>query len=285
MNEQDFQLEILNGDWTQARLARAEWVLSHLAKSHTARERLREYDAVRQSLRGEDHDIEPAGGWEAFEERCNQSIGRWRPVFAGRRTLALAATVLLAVSAGWFGRSLFASLSISTSGNMVASSQQWAPQDVLGQVRVFDEVASVFDQRAGWVAVSAGSSEVGLASHPIRSDAELMLIRLSILRDGMRASQTDLVMVPGQAASLRTPLPGNCVLHYQLRVSEEKPSTLDVQISLMDVSQGDEPTAMLTTTLPMNGHNVRSAGQLTTAAGTFSVNIGYVRAPRGGSSL
>ena len=115
MSDSDqIQRDILDGDWTEAKLREARRILDQLEASPQDRQVLRDYDALRAALRCPDDDaVAPPSGFEAFEtswrDRHAAAPPATKPAYdpggaGGLRWLswpaALAAAIVLA-AVGW----------------------------------------------------------------------------------------------------------------------------------------------------------------------------------------
>lgn len=267
------------GSADRERIARA---LKHLDECATCREAVADLDTLRGAFAAGSEEPEPAGGWDAFERRLAGQVyaspGRsWRRV-----TMALAASLLIAGTAFEFGRIVVRSvvpLQVATTGASAAGEElgsHFTPGDITHEVNAFHQVSQVLDGRAGWMLVSDKASDVGVADGALDT-GKVLLLRFTVLADGGKVSEADLVSIPGQTANLTVPLEAGTTLHYRVGTSIDEPTRLSLWAEIRTPS-GAEPLAALSTDLRMQSGEKRTAGELSTSAGKYVLNVGFARA-------
>lgn len=289
MTEEQITAELLDRDWTESDLRRAAAMLAMVDASPALRERVRELDAMRAAMRSEDEEAEPFGGWNAFEQRMlthlqNAGAGsdrrlsvRWAPA----ASLALAAMVLIAVGAAlwsaWFATPASMPAPHAVRPPAPSSFAAMSPSDREQQVQLFDQVAQVFGERAAWVATSDRVSDVGIGPVATADRYRLLILRLSVARDGKLLSRSDIAVVPGQNAELKVPFENGQQLRYLVSTTSGDHRQLALWIELNKPGVAQTVAALSTTLVTQPGQTVR-AGELSTAAGDLRFDLGFYEA-------
>lgn len=280
---------LLAHGWTEAALRDARAVAEHVTACDACRTALADYDLLRTTL-GKDeisYDSElvpaPSGPWSAPPSA--------RRLSAWRVGLATAAGVALAVS-GWGlrGAMRHENTAIATSPTQSLSGGTGRPglivappgvmfsaEEVRTNAQVFAGVSEAFDGRAGWVALSAKRSDVGLTTGPIAPPRRLLLLRLTMSRDGQVASRSDVSIVPGQSASLTVSLGGDQQVEYQIATPTE-PARLSLWVEVKSPREPGQMLGALATSLPVAPGRVVEAGELVTSMGAYELRVGISQA-------
>ncbi|MEX0654590.1 MAG: hypothetical protein WD534_16990 [Phycisphaeraceae bacterium] len=313
LDDHAVQRRLLDRDWTLADLQEAVALAAYLDAHPACREAIETYDQVRRALAPADAvagdatdrvppmnmgstaetnhpDAEPVGGWQAFDRRLSgriQAITQPTPIRRPRWQwpLQLAAAVLLTTVAWKAGEMTGhgpGPAGAPIAGAPDADHARYLPADADQQVDVFGEVSAVFDRRAGWVAFANGRSELGISDHPVAVPPRLLVIRLTLARQGQTISQTDLVIVPGQRATLDLPLDDGQLLRYQLHVSDERPARLALWAELEHPDGRGDTLAALATRLQLQPGQVMPAGSMATEAGGYELTLGFREARASG---
>jgi len=293
MTSDEIRQMMLDKEWTESDLREAARIMAQLERSDEDMNALRDFDRLRQLLAeagAVDEDVEPAGGWESFESRTMARMSRRGSPRWFYRTLLAASLALAAV--GWI---MYLHAPAGQRDGQIASKQQgvivnrssagavpgklpggeFTAAEVGEQVQVFEQVSQVFDRRATWVAVSDTDSEIGLTAVPPTTDGRVLLLRLTMTRNGRSISQSDLVIVPGQSAELALPFEGGQQLHYRIGTTDTKPTLLSIWVDLAAPGKSDETLAALATTLsPRMGESL-PAGRLVTSGGGYELSVGF----------
>lgn len=288
-DRQSVQQWMLDRDLSLDQLEQVAAIAAFVHRDPACAEAIRDYDRLRELLsqQAPPPAAEPSGGWRGFEERMvavasatglreRRRAWWWRGGAMG----AIAAGVAVVVAL-WAGGSFDPAMPRpgASAVNDAAASEAYLPEPVLRHVGVFDRLADVYGQRTGWVAFANGQPELGLTEQPVNGSGRLLVLRLTMSRDGHRLSQADLVIVPGQRAELDLPLPGGETLRYQLHAGDTEPVALGVWARLEGRDGGAQTIAALATTLTARADAITPAGRLVTQAGDYELTLGF-RKPR-----
>lgn len=277
MNCNSVRDELLQYDWDEVDRQRLTESLNHLGHCDECRSAMADFDRLRLVSRPVESDTEPTGGWTAFENRLIDRMARPRRRL-GWVPPALAASLAMAV-VGW-------GLYLGSSGtddrqapsvNGGAVVRALTPQEIADRIEVFDEVSQVFDRRAGWVLISDQRSDMGVGQTPTSSNATLLLVRLSVLREQSPFSNADLVIVPGQMARVTVPSVGGSSVRYQVTTSETEPNLLRLRVEVGS-GNGQREGSALVTDLRLPSGKIVPAGQLVTSSGRYDVHVGIYQA-------
>lgn len=282
MSCDDYQQFLLDTQWNSATRQATLEALRHVETCQACQEALKDFDRLGETLSTFKSDAVPREGWSAFERRVlspKRLSGSWR-IF---RAMAIAASLLIVGGLAFaIGRQ---SISKSPSGaptapnvQMTSDTLRFAPQQLSHAVNAFTQVSQVFDERASWMLISRDASDVGVSQEPVANDArKVLLLRLVLLRSGKVASDADLLVIPGQVANLTVPLQPDQSLHYRVGTSTDEPTRLSLWLEVKTPT-GGAPLAALSTNLRMQPGEKITAGQLSTSAGDYELNIGFARA-------
>lgn len=263
-----------------ASLKRAAAILEHVESCEGCRAAAAEYEQLGEVLGSFRSDEEPLGGWEAFEGRMLKTART--PQGGGGalgRRLAMAASVVIV------GGLAYAAGRFTTRPHDVArpvesvstSAPAFAPQQITHEVGAFARVAEVLDGHASWMVVSKDDSDVGVATEPVSAGSpDVLLLRLTLTREGKVESDVDLLVIPGQTAKLTFPLKSDQSLRYTVGTTTDNPTRLSLWLELHTPS-GDAPLAALATKLTMQPGEKTSAGQLSTVAGDYELTLAFAR--------
>jgi hypothetical protein len=279
----EVQRRFLDRDWDQAALDEAAAILDHVSRCPACRHAVREYDQLRSLLRVPNQS--PNAPIAAPEVPWNAATGQQPGLrrFAGRWAwaTALAASLLLAVT-GWamYLRRADAPGEVAArtppAGRMAAArpAVQWTGDDVEREVSVFNNVSATFDGRTSWVATGDGAAELGLMPAPSQP-RKVLLLRLMVSEGENLRSRTDLVIVPGQDASLDVPFQHGLVLHYYIATVADRDCRLSVWAEVRRPNGDGATLAALATQLKPVPGQLLSAGRLVTASGGYNLEIAF----------
>ncbi|MCX5660570.1 MAG: hypothetical protein NTW19_12725 [Planctomycetota bacterium] len=306
MSVNDLVQEMLDRGWTMADLRRAAEILRELEGDGSMQRMATDLDAVRAVLGNGNLDSQPSGGWESYESRLRSAIavrtreprsaGRWMARAAW--PAALAASLALAAT-GW---ALFLSkgspipqggrigpvVQTPSAGDGQAirppaptptnSFARMTEQDMAQQASIFEQVSKVFDERAGWVAVSGDDIEMGMTQKPTAEAPRVLLLRLAVSRGSTLLSRSDLAVVPGQDVDLTLPLADGKRLRYRLGTAVGTPARLSIWVELQTPGAPGQTLAAAATELSANPGDLLKVGQLATSSGEYQVDVGVFRA-------
>lgn len=149
--------------------------------------------------------------------------------------------------------------------------------------QAFHQVTATVDGRAGWMELSNDVGDVGIAREPLNKPNQLMLLRLTVHRDGERVAHSDLVSRPGQTADFTTVLRDNghrgsasrrpLRVQYAITLGQSPADPVSIGMALRP-RPGSKPTLAslsMTQSLPA-GEPVR-VGELTTKAGRLRLTV------------
>jgi hypothetical protein len=276
--------ELLLGlDWNAADRGRVLQALRHLEQCEACRAAVEDFDRLRAAMKPAAPAAEPMGGWGAFERRIANSLvthrsrAWWMPG-------ALAASLLLAV-VGWTLYLQHAAPTGASGDRSVTASSDRRPgpirfseREIAERVQVFRGVSEVFDGQTSWVLVGDQEPELGLAPAALAPQRRVLLLRLTVSRDGDVLSQADLVIVPGQTAQLRVPFEHGQELHYRVGTSSEQPTRLSLWVDVRSGEGVGKTLAALATELRVEPGEVFAAGQFVTASGGYEVTAAFSEA-------
>ncbi len=291
MSDSDqIQRDMLDGDWTEAKLSEARRILDHLEASPQDRSVLREYDSLRESLRCPDGDaVAPPGGFEALETSWHErrvaappaeETSEPRGGTGGLRwwswPAAMAATIVLAV-VGWSIVRLGPRGSDEASRVTPAGTVRFihSTAEIQQDVRAFEDTQQVYDRRARWVAATSAAADVGLADAPITATDRLLLLRLTMLRGEQLIAQADLTVVPGQEADLTVPSDVGLAVRFRIATTSDEPTRLTMWTDVRVPGGEDQALAALATDLRFKPGTVVTAGQWRTSTGRYRLEVGY----------
>jgi len=176
--------------------------------------------------------------------------GRWRMPL-----MAWAAMIVVCLS-GWMAMLMQRDGHVAVTANRPNAFESPAPvtdQNLHQAKRVFEEVQSVYEHQAAWVAMTDNDAEVGLASDA-SPHKRLLLIRLQLMREGKELSSSSLALAKGRYASWTAVMPDGKRLRYHVSTTAESPT----QLSLWAESEGSQSAqtiAAFSTTLSTGAGN------------------------------
>jgi hypothetical protein len=151
---------------------------------------------------------------------------------------------------------------------------QWTRADVDRQVQVFAHVSETFQGRTSWVATGDNAAELGLmptAGH----QRKVLLLRLVMSQGEQARSKTDLVILPGQDASLDVPFEAGQVLRYHIATTAALDRRLSLWAEVRTPNGSGETLAALATQFnPVPGQSL-NAGRLVTVSGGYNLEISF----------
>ena len=240
-------------------------VLLHVEGCEDCREALRDYDQIRDVLGSFRSDAGPPDGWAAFEERMTQLRFRHRPHPAGRLWLAIAASVLMGGALFLAGRHTvkpafrLSVVTPPTTGNgtggegmgpLLPADLPFAPKDVPHKLTAFDRATKGLDGCATWLVLLANKPyDVGVAQEPVDQSERVLIVQLTLTRQGIEVSNADLLIVPGKEADLKLPLSQGDWLHYKVGTSVDEPMHLSLWLEVQTPQGRGKALALLETNL------------------------------------
>jgi hypothetical protein len=151
-------------------------------------------------------------------------------------------------------------------------------QELVERARLFDEVSEVFDHRAQWVLLADKGSDMGLGAQPAGNGKSLLLVRLSISRDGAPFSTADLVVLPGQVARSTVDALDGMQLKYEVTTSQIDPTHLRISADILHSDESRSQLGGISSDLSIRMGQIASIGQIVTNSGTYEFNVGLYRA-------
>lgn len=279
MDRNEARQWLLRYDWSPAERAQIAAALRQLEDDAELSATLEQYDRLRETLADVSAEVEPADGWDAFEDRLQDAIADRTPRVWWRPSAVAAAVLLLLAGAwqlGWFVPPTATHAPSSASRDL--QQLAFAPEDVAGAVSLFDEMAGFLGQRPQWVLVSDDVSDVGVGDQPAPSAAPLLLLRLALSRDGRIVSTSDVAIIPGQTAAMTVPLAGGGQVHYRLAATAGSPARLQFATEVYGAGGSAQSLGTLQTDLALTPDVVMPAGELMTTGGRYSVKIVFAQA-------
>lgn len=269
---EDIRRTLLDFGWDRSQRERARGALEHLARCDACRAATEEFDRVRSVLRPEEETVPaPSGGWPEFEKRLlarssRQPRRRWLPL------LAAAASVLVGVAVGWETHRRRGSV---REDRVLLSEKSLSRTEIRESRAAFEEISEVFEGHAGWMLLSDGSSDMGVASTALEAGRKLLILRLTVVSEGKVVSKADLVIVPGQTAEPVLAFVGNKQLRYTIRAGGgSQGDDLSIGVAIVGSHEKEETVASLWTMLATSEEKVLPAGQLVTADGKYELSVG-----------
>jgi predicted anti-sigma-YlaC factor YlaD len=286
--------QFLARDWDRSALDEAVKIVEHLRECSGCREAADDYDRLRHWLRpAEPVPDFPAGGLER---------GGLLPTVQPRRRRTLpwawAAAVAASLLIGLTGWVMY--LHMPSPAREVAQPQprpagepmpktqdprpenqpayqhavQWTHADVERDVQVFTNVSEAFQGRTSWVAMGDHAAELGLMPTTGRGH-KVLLLRLVMTQGDQPRSKVDLVIVPGQDASLNVPFEAGQVLGYHIATTAGANRRLSLWAELRTPNGNGETLAALATQFqPVPGQSL-SAGRMVTSSGGYNLEISF----------
>ncbi|HEX4056416.1 MAG TPA: hypothetical protein VHX86_19315 [Tepidisphaeraceae bacterium] len=254
--------------------------LQHLENCQSCQIALREYDGISKAIDSSADVTAPRDGWMQFEHTLGAKALRPEHRWNFPRTLAMAASLLLAIATFEIGRHFAVSHdmadAVQSPGAGFTQSTRFAPHELPMDVSAFEQVSKVFDGRASWVLVSGDASDIGVAPGPIAPPRQVLLLRLTTSLGSQMVSDADLMILPGQTADLKVPFGKGQLLHYKIGASEREPTRLSIWLEVVTL-RGGEALGALSTTLDVQPGQKFTAGQLVTSAGAYQLKVGFAQ--------
>jgi hypothetical protein len=308
MSCEDIRRRLLDRDWDRAALEDAVSLAAHMAGCPACQEAADEYDQLRRLLRitepvpGEVTGVRSTGFSRNSAERppkgvTTNSLFQATNIMTARWAWAAALAVSLVVGiAGWAlylspprGAGQVAQPGPAPGGGTPRHTvplpngpdepppqvMQWTAADIERGVAVFTNVSQTFQGRTSWVAVGDRAADLGLMPAPAIPQHKVVLLRLVISHDGHQRSRTDLVIVPGQEASLDVPFEAGVVLRYHIATTADADRRLSLWAELRKPSGDGETLAALATQLKPVPGQMLSAGRLVTSSGGYNLEVSF----------
>lgn len=276
-----FQETLLELDLDERDRGRVALALRHLEGCAICQEAFRDFDGIQSAIALTDRNVEPREGWARFEEELTSHVAARPRNSPSYRSLGVAAAVLIVCGAFALGLSLARvggrSIAVVAPGSTEEAGPHFTPGDIHHQVTAFRRVSEVYDGRAGWIWVSKGASDVGIAKSNISAAQKLLLLRLTVLAGERQISEADLMVIPGQTADLTVPLEDGAALHYRVGTSTDEPTHLALWLE-MRTPTGTEPLAALSSSLRLQPGQKVTAGELSTTSGRYVLKVAFARA-------
>ena len=108
---------------------------------------------------------------------------------------------------------------------------------------------------------------------PATKHHKLLLVRLTMSQGGQERSRTDLIIVPGEDASLDVPFGTGQVLHYSIATPAGEGRRLSLWAEVRAPQDAGETLAALATSLKPLPGQVFNAGRLVTSSGGYNLEI------------
>jgi hypothetical protein len=151
----------------------------------------------------------------------------------------------------------------------------------------FGEVAEVFNGQARWLLLSDTKADVGLEALPGTGSGRVLVLRVTLLRDGIPQKTADVAMLSGSSLSKRLPLVGGKSLQLALSANDNAGKA---NVSLWaEVQDSQAPSArsagaVSAEMLLLDGETV-PAGRFRGAEGEYEVRLSYASIPAGEAAL
>lgn len=302
MHRDELERRLLDGDHTDQTVA-AEPDLAAAVEAELGASALKEYQRIRSALSVEEvEDATPRGGWAAFEQRLSGtlddlstgsgaaglrcggrlSIARWG------WPLATAASLLLAVGiavTAYLGETTKEDATGSGVASVSPTSLLPTREEAANKMRVFQEVSGAFDRQVDWIAESGVETAMGLSRDAVSgadagaaNDRRLLLLRLTLIRDGAVVSQTDVILAGGRDAELTLPLPNGRRVTYQIDTAapdEQHRSRLSLWAEVGQAGRDAQTIAALATQLALTPGQTMPAGQISTNGDRYELQVGF----------
>ncbi|MGD0900060.1 MAG: hypothetical protein ABR915_19675 [Thermoguttaceae bacterium] len=290
----EIQQCFLDRYWDRAALAEAAAISEHMARCPACCQAADEYDQLRVLLRNPAPI--PKLPTVAPEGPCiitHHAAWPHRPARWGWPA-ALAMSLLIAVT-GWAMYLRTASRPGEVAGaapssagtttdplgqppdRRVAAARQavqWTGADVEREVGVFRNVSETFEGRTSWVAMGDQAADLGLMRAP-SPHRRVLLLRLMVSEGDQTRSRMDLVIVPGQDASLDVPFEHGLLLRYHIATTAERACRLSLWAEVRTPNGDGETLAALATQLRPVPGQLLSAGRLVTSSGGYNLEISF----------
>jgi hypothetical protein len=270
---------VIDLDRTQAERDELMAALAHVQDCVECRSAARDYDSIRDALRDTNEDVEPAEGWDSFEDRLAGSVVKKRPRL--KLVPAAVAACIAGVVIGWmFSGHMGSDNSVRPHAQPDAARFVMAPpteQEVVDRANLFNQVSDVFDGKAEWILLADHASDMGVGSSATGKGKTPLLIRLTISRDGALFSNADLIVVPGQAARTTVPAADNLELKYEVVTSPVDPGHVRITAELRKANQDSQRVGSIGSDVSIRMGQILSIGQVVTGTGTYEFNVGLYR--------
>ena len=150
-------------------------------------------------------------------------------------------------------------------------------------MQAFDQINAAYDGRTRWVLLSPRDSDIGLDSSHFcgpatqTSPERPVLVRLKLLQGNDVVSDADLLIVPGNEATLFVSTTGGKSLEYHVVTSASSPSYVELRAQLRAAPDGreGEVVAALAKHLQLSPDRATSAGRLVTPSGDYDLAVLY----------
>ena len=226
MNPESVKQALLHYGWDADQRRHVAEVLRALEQSDECRKAAAEYDCIRDGLTVEPLEIEPRGGWQAFEGR----VGARGDAARSWPWLRLTSVAALLLAAVWLAR-LTTSRNQAPDGPLggtAPSGLTFTASEIVENLAAFKQISRIFDGRASWLMLSDEASDLGLGAAPGASAADPLMIRLAIVDDRGIRSSTDLTIIPGRDATVSVPFEGDRRLQYHVSTADDDERRLTV---------------------------------------------------------
>lgn len=255
--------------------------LRHLETCADCQRAIAQYEQLQSSLKPDEQTPEPPGGWAAFENRLLASVeprrASWFP-----QTMRLAAAFLLGILIVEAMRLVPSHSTVpappSQNPTIAQATPAFTPQEIAQHAQAFNEVSQVFDRRASWVLLANNANDVGVADGPIADHRKLLLIRLTMTHANEPVATSDLVIIPGQSASLTVPLQSGNSVHYEIGTTTGDSTRLSLWAELQGKGH-KQALGALATELQVQPDEKLTAGELVTTSGAYQLKVGFSQAP------
>ena len=268
------------GDAAERR--RVAEIIRRLDEDGELRAAAAEYDRIRAALRPRTPFTSPEGGWDAYHERLLSGVRRRPKWLRFRRVAAVAASLMVGAALGRYALPPAAQPD-SADAPVQTPRLAFTAEEIARYVSTFDELAQVFDQRARWVLVTEDNSDLGLGAPLSRGSSRLLLVRLVMSDAGGIVSTADLIIIPGETASVGVPLNEQRRLQYHVATSAGDPSRITLWVELEDLEDSGETLASLGSDLRLESGHELDAGGIIAPEGRYQLRVGFAQVEANGS--
>lgn len=258
--------------------------LSHLENCPTCREAVEDYAAIRGIL-GHVHASSEASAVSVASHPAAPRPKVIRTVFFASPTVfRVAAALLFALGAYWLGLS---HAETEGRGGVVSSSPHVAllSSDAAKQIASgFREVSGVFCGQARWMLLSKNDSDVGLSRSDVISDKNVLVLRITLLRNGHEEKTTDVAMVSGSGLSTKLPISGGRILSLALSAQGEAMADVGLWVEVAEAA-GMGAQGGLSVEVPIRSGATEHVGRFRAAGDEYEIRLSYASVAQQGAVL
>lgn len=277
MTPEQAQQLILDYGWTATERIRVRNALELIETLPECRDAVGDYDRIRSIL---EHDRRDCADFsDAALARMTTAIQNFeRPRFARWiGPISIAAALAVAYILGWYTPGRDSTRPGVHAANSMAVRMVPTPEETRHYISLFDELGAVFENRAGWMLISHGETDLGIDRRPTVStepSSRPFVLRIGAIDDGGLLAIADLVIEPGQSADSVIPLGESRSLRISVNTPLGAKFAPRIRVEVFDPQdESQRAEAILAASMDLQPGQIRSAGQLQTLLGGLEIRV------------